>query len=470
MKTPAHQQLCNKGAEAMPLELLTSVARTFDTCHTIFRHLSKVPPHGQLHPLSTSPLPRVTAFLQPDFVHNLGRGTLLLQQLLHAVHVGRHVFEEPTVASAQVVEAGIAVTVGHKAVLGALPVAREAVLALPALPGQMLLFKRCEGPLLVAVHHLEQRLRVDVAQTVLREHEMIAAVHVAVELHCSRMAARFAHGTDAGGLPAPVCQGGIEELDEHFAHVVAHPLVEDSTAEAAPLVGRYAEIGHRGAGCICEAGQMAAVGMAHDALHDGRELDVLAAYLLEETVELERVIGVEVVDHGHCIPLHAVLLQQPDARHDLRPRRFPAAAAAVLVVKLLRTVYTHAHQPVVLAEELAPLIGQQGAVCLYGIGYHAAPGVLALQLQSPLVEGERAHERLSAVPGKEHFVHGLRLDILLGEALEQPVAHHVARLLVVQMGFLEIVTVRASQVAVGPDGLQHDVHGVRKEVEGGHCL
>jgi hypothetical protein len=33
----------SRGAEDMEQELLTGVARSFDTCHTIMRHLSKVP-------------------------------------------------------------------------------------------------------------------------------------------------------------------------------------------------------------------------------------------------------------------------------------------------------------------------------------------------------------------------------------------------------------------------------------------
>ena len=112
----------------------------------------------------------------------------------------------------------------------------------------------------------------------------------------------------------------VEQLYEHLAHVVAYPLVVDSTAETAPLFCRYREIGHLTT-FLQPWRQRQTVGTLYEALHHRGELDVPAAYLLEEPVERQRVVGIEIVDDGQRIPLYTMLLKQVDAMHHLAPRR-----------------------------------------------------------------------------------------------------------------------------------------------------
>lgn len=55
---------------------------------------------------------------------------------------------------------------------------------------------------------------------------------------------------------------------------------------------------------------MASVPMRGNALHDGGKLDVMASYLLEEIIEVQRIVGVVVIDHCHSVPFHTVLFSR----------------------------------------------------------------------------------------------------------------------------------------------------------------
>ena len=143
---------------------------------------------------------------------------------------------------------------------------------------------------------------------------------------------------------------------------------------------------------------------------------------LEEAVELCRVGRVEAVDGGHGVPLHAVLLEQADAAHNAVERPL-----AQRVVQAARAVDAYAYEEALVAEEAAPLVGEQRAVGLQAVVYVAPPCVAALQLQSAAVERHGAQQRLAPVPGEEHLPPGLRLDVLAGEGVEQRVVHHAWR-------------------------------------------
>ena len=165
--------------------------------------------------------------------------------------------------------------------------------------------------------------------------------------------------------------------------------------------------------------------MGQHALHDGCELEIAATDVLEEAVELQRVVGVVVVHHGHAVPFHLVFVQQLYAAHHLDERGLSLPVSAVLVVELLRPVDGHAHKPMVVVEEAAPLVGEHRAVGLYAVVYRPAAGVLALQVHGLAVESERAHQRLAPVPGEEYLWLRLRVEVLLDEAFQQLVAHHL---------------------------------------------
>ena len=95
--------------------------------------------------------------------HDVGRGATGIQFGFHEVHVGGDVGKKLAVATAQVVQAWLAVAVGQQAVLRTFAVTGKKPLALMALAGQVCLLGQPELVLPLAVKHFRERLLTDVA-------------------------------------------------------------------------------------------------------------------------------------------------------------------------------------------------------------------------------------------------------------------------------------------------------------------
>ena len=146
---------------------------------------------------------------------------------------------------------------------------------------------------------------------------MIASIDVPVVFHHTGVTTGSCHGTDSRLLPHPVCKGGIKELDIVLPDIIVHPFVKYCTKEIAPLLRLHTERRERKAVVVRRRGQMASVRMRHESLHNRRELDIAAADILEKTVELQRMVPVEIVDNGKGIPLNAIAVQEFYSLHDL---------------------------------------------------------------------------------------------------------------------------------------------------------
>lgn len=199
--------------------------------------------------------------------------------------------------------------------------------------------------------------------------------------------------------------------------------------------------------------------MAVDAFHNRGELKITATDFFKKVVEVQRIIRIEVVDHGHGIPFYLMLVEQSYPSHHLHERRPSLAVHPVFVVELLRPVDGDAHQPMLVVEEAAPLVGQQCAVGLQRILHTSAPCVLLLQADGFLVERQRAHQGLPAVPGEEHVRSGLAVHVFPDEAFQQFVAHHMFGVVGIKLAFFCVVAIRAGQVAQGTGRLGHHVQG-----------
>ena len=95
-------------------------------------------------------------------------------------------------------------------VFRALPMASEKIFAFLALRRELIFFIRSKLLLYRTVHHLRQCLCLDIPEFVFREYEMVASVHVAIELHYPGVTTMAGQGADPGLLAYPVGQGGIE--------------------------------------------------------------------------------------------------------------------------------------------------------------------------------------------------------------------------------------------------------------------
>ena len=180
-------------------------------------------------------------------------------------------------------------------------------------------------------------------------------------------------------LPYPVGQCGVEQLDVILPHIIADPFVKNRTKEIAPLPRLYGEGRQRQIIAVGRTGEVTAVRMWHNPLDNRRKLDIMALYVLEETVELQRIIPVEIVDHGKGIPLHAIAVQEFYSPHHFGEGRFPIDTVAIAVVEALGSVDGDAYQPAVIPEKPAPLIVQQNAVGLNAIVNMPSPRIFFLE-------------------------------------------------------------------------------------------
>ena len=275
-------------------------------------------------------------------------------------------------------------------------------------------------------------------------------------LHHGGMAAIFVEGTEAGGHSGPVGQGGVENLHKHLPHILPDPLVEEGDQEFAPLLGRDRHL-HDLAGLVAVEGRRQTP-VGEQSLHYRGELQVFAPYLLEKAVKLQRMVGVVVVDHGHGVPLHPVFLQQLYPLHHTQEGALSGGGAAVFVVYLLRTVDRDPHQPMVVAQEAAPFVGEHSAVGLQRVVYMMSLRILLLQLHGLFKEVERAQRGLSAMPHKHHPLGGGGADILADIALEGGVAHPGAVFAVVERLLFQIVAIFTMEIALRAGGFGHDIH------------
>ena len=126
--------------------------------------------------------------------------------------------------------------------------------------------------------------------------------------------------------------------------------------------------------------------ISRQALDDGCELDVAATDLLKKVLKFVRIVGVIVVDDGHSVPVDTIAVEHVDSAHHPVKRRLAVAGPAVLVVKLLRPVNREADQPAVIAQEAAPLVGEQSAVGLDAVFNATSAGIALLQFDGALIE------------------------------------------------------------------------------------
>ena len=149
---------------------------------------------GSLRPVvrASSARSAMTSRASPPRVEDVG----------HQAHRPLRVGEERLEPGAEPVEAGLAVGRQQDAVLGALAVAGEEVLAGAAEGGQRLLLGPPEGALPLGAHELADRRLHDVAEQVRRIDEVVARVHVAVVLERDALAAGGLEDAQARGRRA----------------------------------------------------------------------------------------------------------------------------------------------------------------------------------------------------------------------------------------------------------------------------
>ena len=209
---------------------------------------------------------------------------------------------------AKIVKTRLVITVANKTIFGTFAMTSKAETALLTLLGQKRVLQF--GKLLLSWrgHHLVDGLVFQIAKLIFRVHKMVAGIHVAVKLHHARMPTFGRHRTQTRSHTHPVGQRGIEQLHVILPHIIAHPLVEDGAKKVAPLFGRNRKVGQLAAfvHARCEPQPVVA---RYNTFNNGRKLNVTAPYLLKEMVKIQWIIGIKIVHHGQCVPLHPMLIK-----------------------------------------------------------------------------------------------------------------------------------------------------------------
>ncbi len=240
----------------------------------------------------------------------------------------------------------------------------------------------------------------DVAHQVLRVDEVIARVEIPVVLERQAQSARLVeHAHSRLPETGPVACRGLDRLHEDAPHVVMQPLVEDRREEGAELLGPHRPLGGEA------APQVRRVALLVDTFHDGDELHPVGPSIVpEEPVHLEGVVAVETVHRGEDVVFHIVFLEQSQPPHHLVERALTALRDSIGVVQLPRAVDADPDEEVVLGEELAPVVGEQGPVGLQRVEErHPRLAVSLLELDGRAVEVQAHQRRLAALPRHRHL-------------------------------------------------------------------
>src|ERR1017187_234979 len=231
--------------------------------------------------------------------------------------------------------------------LGTAPVTDRLVLADLAL-GVSDGLLRGEGIAPRAARDFAPRIQIHVAQFPAALHEKIAGVDVAVVLHHHVAVARLAHGAVAGFLAGEGFGDIVEAADAHLA-ALRPPHLENLAKEAPVLLRRDG------------VGQGRAI---RRELRQRNELQVIDAHALVKLVQFARLLHVGLAEHAQNVEIHFLRLQQLDALDDTLPGAALFLAETEAVVDLFRPIQRHAEQPLILAEQVAPVLVEQDGVGL----------------------------------------------------------------------------------------------------------
>ena len=347
-------------------------------------------------------------------IHQLGGCSSRAQQPSHSFHRPSNVTEEVLIAGAEVVLAGFAVGGGGEPVLGAASVAGEPDVAIPAVPGQGVVLVLPELPLLGQDDQFEHVLVLDVAEQVAGLDIVVAGVQVTGVLQGELMPAGLGVHAHPARLAVPVRQRGVEHLHVHGADVTADPLLEHVDQESPVLLRADRAVGDQVPVLGVErtafhpaapAGISDRQGLLGRPLDDRDVLDERGAQLVpQERVHHPAVVAVDGVDGGEHVPVDLVALEHVQAPHHPVEGGLAALVDPVGVVHRPRAVDGNPDQEIAGLQELAPLVGQQGAVGLDRV-QHPLPGprVLTLQFDGAAEEIQAHHRRLAALPGHYHL-------------------------------------------------------------------
>ena len=350
-------------------------------------------------------------FRSLELLHQLLRRMPGIPQRRHLGGVGAAVGKKTPIAGAEVIQVRFVVSGLDDAIFRATPVAHGADIAFPTTARQRLLFGFSEGFLCRAFEEFQKRGFTDVAQAVLRGDEVISHVKVAVVFDDRDIPAD--RPKDTQRMVQTVGRSGslLEDLHDDPPDVLMNPFVKNGAEEGAEGFRRYGAGAHAAPG-----GRLR--------LDEGNEAKILGLDLLEEAVDVEGVLDVLRMDNTEKIDGELMLPQQAITLHHLPVCGLLVFGHAIGVVQRRRTVDAEADDKIFSGQKAAPVVIQENAVRLDGVGDAPAVGpVLALEFHDAAKIIQSENGRFTAVPGEIDLRFKGNLDLLDDVCLQQVVSH-----------------------------------------------
>ena len=197
---------------------------------------------------------------------------------------------------------------------------------------------------------------------IFRINVVIAGIQAAVVLQGHTFAAEFVINAELRFLAHPLRDRGLEQIDEHLAHVAAVPLIPHLAEKIAPVVRIDRPLRHhgiRGAGMrggrVVQRQRGGVPHLRRDVAKDlgldaGNELHLPRPYfVLQEAIDIQRPLRVDAVHHRQRVERHAMLVQHLRRRKHLFEGRLAILGYAIRVVQFFRAIDAQTHEETVLA-------------------------------------------------------------------------------------------------------------------------
>src|ERR1035437_8914418 len=183
-------------------------------------------------------------------------------------------------------------------------------------------------------------------------------------------------------------------------------------------------------------------------LRQGNELQVIDAQAPIELVQLARLLHVGLAEDAQNIEIHFLRLEQFDAVDDALPGAALLLIETEAVVDLLGPIERYPEQPLILAEQVAPVLVEQDGVGLQRIADRLARAAVLLLEGHQFFEKRQSGEGRFAALKREHAV-GVRVEqVGIHQALERLQRHAAAGQRTVRVGLaIQVEAILAIQIA-----------------------
>jgi hypothetical protein len=375
-------------------------------------------------------------------------------------------------STAKVIQSRLALRRLDEPVLRAFAEAGKLVFAPPAMAGKQSFLGLAEALLKSGEDHLFERPFHDVASTVFRVDVVVASIDRTIAFQGQPLSAHRRLGAERGDVAHPDFDSGLEIIDVDLPEVFSVPLVEDTAEKAPPVFGVNAPVFDdraRGSGTglgIAEHGHEPLVPALRrnlpepHGLHDRDELHPLRADLVaQKAIDLEGLFCSPKVHTTESCKIDLVFSENLCSPEHPVEASVAGTVFAVGIMQVPGTVNGETNKEVFLMQELAPRTVEDRTVGLHVIFTpHMGWTVLFLKLDNLPEEVQTEERRLAALPGEDHLLVVLALEVLPDEGLEHLVGNAPLLGLPEQLLLGEVVAVSTVEVAERPGGFHHHVH------------